>query len=202
LKKFAADSRPNNTLLFYFAGHGVIENGILYLVLDSYVPSRAMETCLMMNTVSDFFQGSNASSKLIVLDCCHAGKSFSHADFNFSDNYTILTASQSFEKALELKDHKAGFLSYHLHKALTDDLEKVSRNRQVLLGKVHRYLREKVQEHNRTAELSDRVPEIIDLSKQTKEIVLAEIPEEMSLEPIYGLQRIVSRQTHDFVNEY
>ncbi|XOF33329.1 MAG: caspase family protein [Candidatus Electrothrix sp. YB6] len=190
-EKVAFDCNPEDTLLFYFAGHGLIHEGILCLVLDGYDPSaNPLQTCLNFNDISTIFQGVRAAAKLVVLDCCHAGKSFSRVDFNFSDNYTVLTASESFKKALELKDHKAGFLSHHLHNALTDDLEQVSRNRHVLLGKVHRYLREKVQEHNRTAEPSDRVPEITDLSKQTKEIVLAEIPEDMSLKPIYGLQRI------------
>ncbi len=120
LKKFAADSKPDDTMLFYFAGHGVIENGILYLVLDGYIPGRAMGTCLMMNTVSGIFQGSTASSKLIILDCCHAGKSFSLADFH-ADNYAILTASESFEKALEFKDRQAGFLSWHLCNAFAEE---------------------------------------------------------------------------------
>ncbi len=189
LEQFATACGPEDTLLFYFAGHGVIEEGLLFLVLEKYAPEKALETCLMWQHLSGIFQISRAGTKLMILDCCHAGKSFSHADFNFSDSYAILTASESFERAFEFKSGKAGFLSGHLHKALTDDREQIARNSRISLNTLRNYVQKKRDEHN-SSHPEKRVPEIILVGKQSKDIVFADIPADLASSPVFGLQRI------------
>lgn len=173
-KYFAATCNPEDTLLFYFSGHGIIHNGILCFLLETYDSSRnPIQTSLPVNDINTAFQASDAGYKLMILDCCHAGQAFQLADFDFSDNYLVLTASEAFEKALEFKDHKAGFLSYHLHNALTTDLAKVNQNSRLSLDALLTYLREQVQEHNRNS--PDKVPEVTVVSKQKRGMILAEL---------------------------
>ena len=173
-KKLATKCGPEDTLLFFFAGHGLVHNGLLYLLLQTYDPAyNPLQTCLSANDLSTAFQASDAGRKLMILDCCHAGEAFRLADFNFLSDYLVLTASQSFEKALEFKDRKAGFLSYHLHNALTKDLAKVIHDSRVSLNALHTYLRRKVQEHNRAS--PDKVSEITVVSKQQHDMLLAEL---------------------------
>ena len=189
LEQFADACGPEDTLLFYFSGHGVIEHGLLFLVLEKYIPNKALETCLMMQHLSGIFQSSRAGTKLMILDCCHAGKSFPHADFNFSDSYAILTASESFERAFEFKSGKAGFLSGHLHKALTDDREQIARNSRISLNALRNYVQKKRGEHN-SSHPDKQVPEIILVAKQNKDIVFADIPADLASSPVFGLQRV------------
>uniref|UniRef100_UPI0040577136 caspase family protein n=1 Tax=Candidatus Electronema sp. TaxID=2698783 RepID=UPI0040577136 len=188
LEQFATACGPEDTLLFYFAGHGVIEQGLFFLVLDQYLPGRTMESCLMMNYVSGIIQGSKAGTKLMILDCCHSGKSFSLADFKFSDGYAILAASEAFQKAFEFKGKKSGFLSYHLNNAFSEDLGKVAKGSRLTLNALQEYLQDKVNEHNSSQ--PERVPNIIAVSKQWKQLVVAENLEELLIEPVFGLQRI------------
>ncbi|MFA6008934.1 MAG: caspase family protein [Desulfobacteraceae bacterium] len=173
-KDFAAACRSEDTLLFYFAGHGIVHNGLLYLLLETYNSRQnPLQTCLSMIEISGVLQSADTSNKLVILDCCHAGTAFRFTDFDFSDNYLVLTASESFEKALELKDHKAGFLSHHLHNALTTDLANVKQNSSVDLNALLTYLRDRVTDHNRAS--TDKVPEITVVSKQKHDMVLAEL---------------------------
>jgi hypothetical protein len=125
--------------------------------------NNPIQTCLTANELSTVFQASAADNKLMILDCCHAGAAFYLADFIFSENYLALTASESFEKALELHDCQAGFLSHHLHNALTKDLAKVIRNYRVGLDDLQAYLQRQVDEHNSTSRV--RVPQITVVSK-------------------------------------
>ncbi|WP_417911272.1 caspase family protein [Candidatus Electronema sp. PJ] len=173
LKKFATDSRPDDTLLFYFAGHGIPRED-LYLVLPLDDPDRnPIQTCLSMIEISNVFKRSAAATKIIILDCCHAGKAFNMTDFVFSDNCLVVTASDFFERAVEFKDRKAGFLSYNLRKAMTEYLSKITNNSRVTLGLLQSYLWGKVEQHNQRH--TDKVPDISIVSKQKHEIVIAEL---------------------------
>ncbi|MCG8432020.1 MAG: caspase family protein, partial [Candidatus Omnitrophica bacterium] len=171
-KSFAATCAPEDTMLFYFAGHGIVYKGLLYFVLENYNTNQnPLKTCLSLNDISSAFQASDASNKLMILDCCHAGNAFRLADFDFSDNYLVITASESFEKALEIEDHKAGILSHYLYNALTKDLAKVAKNSKVKLNALLHYLRYRVTEHNKAS--PDKVPQITVVSKQKYDMVVA-----------------------------
>ncbi|MCI5143339.1 MAG: caspase family protein, partial [Candidatus Electrothrix sp. ATG1] len=191
LKKFITDSKPDDTLLFYFVGHGIpYSRGGLYLALDGYDSTfHPLQTCLSSSEISDAFKDTDVKTKLIILDCCHAGKSFALADFISQDNHAIIAAAEAFEEAFQLKELEACFLSYHLHNALSKDLGKISKDSCLTLNALQEYLQDKVDEHNLSHPKNLNVPNIIAVSKQWERIVLAEIPENMSQEPIYGLQR-------------
>ncbi len=190
LRKFITDSRPEDTLLFYFAGHGIPSpQRELYLALDGYDPARhPLQTCLSIADISSAFKNTDIETKLIILDCCRAGKSFSVAEFTSQDNHAVVAAAEVSEQALEFKELQAGFFSYHLHNALTEDLGLLASNSQITLNSLQEYLQNKVDEHNRSH--TKKVPNIIAVSKQWKQIVLADIPADMLIEPVFGLQRI------------
>lgn len=96
-------SGRNEIALFYFSGHGVIENANGYLMgrdHDSYVQG------VRMNDILETANRSGASNKIIILDCCHSG-AFGKPNLSggnvitLSEGTTVLTASRSSEKALE-----------------------------------------------------------------------------------------------------
>jgi pimeloyl-CoA synthetase len=190
LRKFITDSRPEDTLLFYFAGHGIpYPQRELYLALDGYDPARhPLQTCLSIADISSAFKNTDIETKLIILDCCRAGKSFSVAEFTSQDNHAIIAAAEVSEQALEFKELQAGFFSYHLHNALTQDIGRLASNSQLTLNSLQEYLQNKVDEHNRSH--TKKVPNVIAVSKQWKQIVLVDIPADMLIKPVFGLQRI------------
>ncbi|GAA4918932.1 UvrB/UvrC motif-containing protein [Stackebrandtia albiflava] len=64
-----------DTLLMYFAGHGFVEpDGELYLGLTGTVAGRARHTAWPYDRLRGIMRDSPAANKLVVLDCCYAGR--------------------------------------------------------------------------------------------------------------------------------
>jgi putative transcriptional regulator len=67
---------PNGILLFYFAGHGLIdaETGDLYLAVRRTDPEAPHATALPYWWVRRSLRRSVAAQRLVILDCCYAGR--------------------------------------------------------------------------------------------------------------------------------
>jgi hypothetical protein len=80
--------------LFYFAGHGYVENTGGYLLTSE---SKTGDDGLAMNDLLTMVNNSPASNKIIVLDCCHSGAVGSLKMLGnqavLAEGVTILTAS-------------------------------------------------------------------------------------------------------------
>ena len=75
----AASLTHEDELLFYFAGHGVMSLGELYLVLDNTLANRLTRTALPWSDMQRIIRESTAYHKVAILDCCHAGVAASDA---------------------------------------------------------------------------------------------------------------------------
>ena len=88
--------------LFYFAGHGYIENGGGYLVTSECYRG---DDGLSLDDVLNIANSSKAKNKIIVLDSCHSGivgnTSYSGNKALLSEGVTILTASSATQYAKE-----------------------------------------------------------------------------------------------------
>lgn len=91
--------------LFYFSGHGYIDNSGGYL---STSECAAGDEGLSMETILQYANDSPARSKVIILDCCHAGiagnPAFSGNNAVLAEGVTVLTASASDQYAMEEND--------------------------------------------------------------------------------------------------
>lgn len=94
------------TVLFYFAGHGYINELGGYIVTpdhDSYDEGVSTEDILK------FANNSKARDKIVILDCCHSGimgsPELHGGASHLKDGVTILTASRSTEKSVEKGGH-------------------------------------------------------------------------------------------------
>jgi hypothetical protein len=89
-------------VLFYFAGHGHVENVGGYLVTSD---SERGDDGISLSEVLTMANDSPAANKIIILDSCHsgiAGASTSNNDFSvLSEGVTILTASTKDQYASE-----------------------------------------------------------------------------------------------------
>jgi hypothetical protein len=94
--------------LFYFAGHGFIEDTGGYLCTSD---SRSGDDGLSLSDIMTFAGNSAAKNKIIILDSCHsgaAGDRVTHPVAEIRDGMTILTASTADQYAMEVEGGGAG----------------------------------------------------------------------------------------------
>lgn len=97
----------NDIALFYFSGHGYIDNVGGYLVTPD---SRINDVGVSMDEVLSIANNSKAKNKVLILDCCHSGAfgspTISGGAFaQINEGVTILTASRKNESAIEINGH-------------------------------------------------------------------------------------------------
>jgi hypothetical protein len=116
--------------LFFFAGHGYIEDTGGYLCASD---CRNGDDGLALSDVMTFAQQSKAKNKVIILDSCHSGvvgnKTTMTGFAEISDGMTILTASTAEQYAQEIEGGGAGVFTT----LLVDALEGAAAN---LVGEV------------------------------------------------------------------
>jgi putative AlgH/UPF0301 family transcriptional regulator len=74
LRAAAAATGPDGLLLFYYAGHGLIDTPDLVLGLPRTDPRYPDERGLEFNTIRKATRLSPASNRVVILDCCYAGR--------------------------------------------------------------------------------------------------------------------------------
>ena len=97
---FSGDS---DIALFYFSGHGYIDDVGGYIVTPD---ATKHDVGVSMDEILSLANNSKAKNRIIILDCCHSGAfgapktSGGHAS-QLAEGVTILTASRDFEPAVE-----------------------------------------------------------------------------------------------------
>lgn len=114
---FADDA---DVALFYFAGHGYIDDTRGYLCASDCVTG---DDGLALADVMTFANTSKAKNKVIILDSCHSGIAGDNALISgvaeISDGVTILTASTASQYALETPGGGSGVFTSLLVDALS-----------------------------------------------------------------------------------
>lgn len=74
LDKSASELKPNDKLVFYYAGHGKRSpSGRLYLVAKDTKIDAFRATGVPIDQVLEIMQESKSSQRVMILDCCHSG---------------------------------------------------------------------------------------------------------------------------------
>lgn len=133
LMKIRKDVKAHDRVVFFFAGHGVCENGQLYLLTHGYDLKNLKGTALSGEKLRSVF-GRFRCHVLMLLDACHSGAAAkSLRDFTppsddalrqQSDedcSVWLLAAAQGNEKAQERAGDQNGLFTGALIKALTKD---------------------------------------------------------------------------------
>jgi hypothetical protein len=145
------------TVLLYYVGHGMrTPKGQLALALGDSDgdPSLLSHTAILYENVADILRGCPASTKLVILDCCHAElgnkanyvfQSASFAEAYPVDGLYFIGASKTHEKA---KTPTGGELTYFTG-SLLDTIEEGIPNRPEFLsmGQIFAALRSRMLGH-------------------------------------------------------
>ncbi|MBY7008398.1 MULTISPECIES: caspase family protein [unclassified Clostridium] len=101
---FSGDS---DTTLFYFSGHGFINDIGGYIVTPD---AQINDEGVSMDEILSIANDSKSKNKIIILDCCNSGalgspKINGGKSASLSEGISILTASKDNESALEINGH-------------------------------------------------------------------------------------------------
>ena len=79
---FRADAGHEDTLLFYFSGHGAVdENDDLYLVVGETRTDDILMTAFPIKALAGYVKTSKSRRKLVLLDCCFSGEASDRTDW-------------------------------------------------------------------------------------------------------------------------
>jgi len=74
IQQFFSSAKPDDTVLFYFSGHGVLnDHGELFLATSDTREKWPDATSTALRFVLDMSERSFAERKILILDCCYSG---------------------------------------------------------------------------------------------------------------------------------
>ncbi len=158
LERFARQAQKGDLLLLYFSGHGKLDrSGKLALIMATTDGQYLMSTALGSDEIKRYFNNSNASQKVIILDCCHSGafetegfkgaaadamlSAVADEDEGGSGNH-VLTACTKFEIAKEHESLEAGVLTDAIIKGIEGAIPSHDASGDITLADVVKYLGE------------------------------------------------------------
>ena len=110
---FLTNKKPDDLVLVYFSGHGVLDDrGRLFLSLKDTETTLLKATAIPSTFISDEMDSCRSRRQILILDCCHSGafargtkgeqKAVTEATFEGSGyGRVVMTASDSTQYALE-----------------------------------------------------------------------------------------------------
>lgn len=120
LQEAAGSCRAEDDFLAYFSGHGELNWGDLFLLLDK-TQENLLGSSLRASWVMDVLKQTSAQNKMLILDCCHAGAASGlKGDVELASivppgpSLLVLCASDRLERARELDALKGSFLTHEI----------------------------------------------------------------------------------------
>ncbi len=172
LSRFFHDRAPDDLLLLYYSGHGILGRGNrLFLATAGSNLDTPRDRSLSSQEIRDFLEESRAERKVVVLDCCHSGafaegakaaspapavtaETFSNADAGLF----VLTAANALQFAWDGAELRTGdlvtdslsrFTSWMVEGLETGDA--APDDDQITMDALHRYLSRRARSEGATA---------------------------------------------------
>ncbi|MBI3944723.1 MAG: caspase family protein [Armatimonadetes bacterium] len=127
LRRAADEAGPKDTLLFFFSGHGIAENGKGYLLPADAKVRLLGDTAIPTERVNEILAHSKAQNTVVVLDSCHsaAGKDaagmspeFARTLFSDADGRVTMASCQENQQSFEWSQMGHGVYTYYVVQGL------------------------------------------------------------------------------------
>jgi len=175
-----AKCRPEDLVLFYFSGHGVVDDRDKFYLTGSTTQTNSLPpTAVSSKYIHDEMNGSRSQHQVIILDCCNSGAFPDGMKGNKSvmvkalpelggEGRAILAASDSSQYAFEEKGFELSLYTHFLVEGLKTGAADRDEDGQVSVNELHLYTEEKVKSVN------DRMtPKFYGFMKEGQPIFLA-----------------------------
>ena len=147
LKKVKYISRradPDDTIFFYFSGHGYSENNIGYLATFDTDLDLASDTSIPISRIRDELNKSQAKRKMLIIDSCYSGigtgkkidprmsEDFENSLFSdISEGWVVFASCKRNELSFPLEDNSMSVFTFYFTEGLkgnadTDADQKIS----------------------------------------------------------------------------
>ncbi len=153
-------NRPDDTLLFYYSGHGVPDkNDDTYLASSDIDPDQPFRKGFSFEQLTRTLQGSVSTRIIAILDCCYSGaarltmgqeddvailasKTIENKSRRLEQGQGkyILAASQSSQEAYALAEGNHSIFSYYLFEGLKGTIESVDKEGNVTPQSLGKYI--------------------------------------------------------------
>jgi uncharacterized caspase-like protein len=160
IRDLIADRKPEDTILFYFSGHGSLRNGKQYLLCTDTDPNLFDETAFSLDTLGRLLGECQAGHRVLIIDACRdtskadgvSGFAEGRLDQDFKDRLdaiarkapaglavesVVLYACRPGQRSKESDAERAGFFTLRLVDALNG---KATPNGPMTAGAVMRYV--------------------------------------------------------------
>lgn len=156
IKSLAETVSGEDSVLFFFSGHGIERDGKSYLLSSDSRLNVLDDTAVSVGWVRKTLEASNARVKIIILDACHAGaligkaesgrmtRAFKESIFPAPEGFVILSSCKMNEVSYEWEEKGRGVFTYYLNEGLSG-LADFDSDGLITVSDVSRYVSEKVR---------------------------------------------------------
>ncbi len=119
LRLLAKNAATGSNLVFFFSGHGMIDEGKAYLMASD--SDGAVNSAIAMDDILDILGSSKAASKTILIDACRESEAFPGLSGTIAvadDSSTVIISCQEWQKSLDVENER-GLFSLAIEDALT-----------------------------------------------------------------------------------
>lgn len=196
IKKIANYAQKEESILFYYAGHGFYVDGKNLISCVDTSLSSLKETCISLQDILGIFNKSKSSQIMLFLDCCHSGlefdlklrspiTSFSIDDLKYeysdSEYLTAFAACKGDEKSNPDSENKHGAWTYFLIKALSGEANSKYYKKGLLFSDdLQNYLKKRTFERVKLITTEKKTQTPIQFGKNTDKFIVADVSEILS----------------------
>lgn len=156
-----ANRGSKDLILFYFSGHGVLdEEGKFYLAVQKTEKQAERSglvtpTAVAASYIKDQMSRSASTRQILILDCCHSGafgddlEAKGEVDLQAQlggKGRAILTSSTSYEYSFEQKGSELSLYTRYLVEGIETGAADQDEDGLISADELHRYVRDRVQE--------------------------------------------------------
>lgn len=148
-----AVGKDADSVLFYFSGHGIEEDGKGYLVPKDAQPGLLSDTGIDLERVNQLLAGTNARVKILMLDACHSAarksvkvqmpSGFARELFTAGEGRVTLASCKEDQRSWEWPEKGQSVFTQYLVEALQGRAD-ANRDRRVTLDEAYRYVHRQV----------------------------------------------------------